>query len=150
MSKWWYTWITGGEVYDKIKGIYVPSLTKYSPQTGVTDTNGTPLVIEKITSELTKCITTPVLSENSFFSNNYLGANNQYIASLINYITANFDYSLKMEEKGIEYKYKYRIDAEVNVKEKDTNNSLYNYLGNYDYYLEKKEKNIISGRIIQI
>lgn len=56
----------------KVKGIYVPSLTKYSPQTGVTDTNGTPLVIEKITSELTKCITTPVLSENSFFSNTYV------------------------------------------------------------------------------
>lgn len=67
------------------------------------------------------------LKQNNFFANTYLEKDNQYIASLINYITADFDYALKMEEKGIEYKYKYRIEAEVNVKEKDTNNSLYNF-----------------------
>jgi len=55
-----------------VKGIYVPSLTKYSPETGVTDIEGKPLIIEKITSGLSKCITTPVLSDKSFFANTYV------------------------------------------------------------------------------
>lgn len=56
----------------KVKGIYVPSLTNYSPQTGVTDTEGNPISIEKITSSLSECITTPILSDKSFFSNTYV------------------------------------------------------------------------------
>ena len=60
------------EELSKVKGIYVPSLTKYTPQEGVTDNNGNPISIEKITSSLSKCITTPILSDKSFFSNTYV------------------------------------------------------------------------------
>lgn len=67
------------------------------------------------------------LKDNEFFNNNYLGANNQYIADLIDYVTADFDYHLSMEEKNINYKYSYRIEAVVDVKEKGTTNSLYNF-----------------------
>lgn len=67
------------------------------------------------------------LKENEFYDNNYLEKDNQYIASLIDYITADFNYKLSIDEKNINYKYTYRIEAEVNVEEKDNNNSIYNY-----------------------
>ena len=54
------------------KGIYVPSLTKYKPESGVTKQNGDVLKVEKLTCALSKCITTPVLAEKSFFSNTYV------------------------------------------------------------------------------
>ena len=66
------------------------------------------------------------LKENEFFDNNYIGTNQQYIASLIEYIEADFYYDLSLEEKDIEYKYSYRIEANLNVKQKGTNLSLYN------------------------
>lgn len=66
------------------------------------------------------------LKENSFFENNYLESNKQYIASLIDHINANFKYELSLEEKNVEYKYTYRIEAVLDVKEDDTNKSLYN------------------------
>lgn len=70
------------------------------------------------------------LKENNFFSNNYLGANNQYIASIIDYITANFDYKLNVDKEGIDYKYKYRIESVVEVTETNTKNSLYSVTDN--------------------
>lgn len=56
----------------KVRGIYVPSLTNFDEKKGVTSLNGIPLKVEKISSSLTKCISTPVLSEKSFFSNTYV------------------------------------------------------------------------------
>lgn len=51
--------------------------------------------------------------ENDYFSN-YVGKNQQYIASLIDYIEANFDYKMTLNE-NIQYSYYYYVDAEVNV-----------------------------------
>lgn len=65
------------------------------------------------------------LKENEFFENNYLSKDKQYIASLIDYIKTNFNYKLSLDEKVVEYKYSYRIEADVIVKEKGTNNPLY-------------------------
>lgn len=56
----------------KVKGIYVPSLTKYDVKQGVTSLNGEPFEVEKISSPLNECITTPVLSDKSFFANTYV------------------------------------------------------------------------------
>lgn len=67
------------------------------------------------------------LNENEFFEKDYLGENNQYIASLINYISANFNYELAADSEDIDYKYKYKILAEVNVADKANNNTLYSY-----------------------
>lgn len=67
-----------------------------------------------------------LLKSNDFFDNQYLESDKQYIASLIDYIKANFEYKLSLEEENIEYKYSYRIEANVDVKEKRTSNSLYN------------------------
>lgn len=65
------------------------------------------------------------LKENEFFNSKYLAENKQYIASLINYITADFQYKLALQEDNVEYKYSYRIEAKVNVIETSTGNSLF-------------------------
>lgn len=59
------------QILSEAKGIYVPSLTKYDKKNGVQQ-NKKAAKVEKISSSLCKCITTPVLSEKSFFSNTYV------------------------------------------------------------------------------
>lgn len=66
------------------------------------------------------------LKENQFFSDNYLGDNKQYVASLIEKIIADFQYKISMDEENIQYKYSYWIEANVDVKEVGTEKSLYN------------------------
>lgn len=66
------------------------------------------------------------LKENEFFNSDYLTENNQYIASLIDHISADFKYNLALEENNVEYKYAYRIEAEVKVTQTSTGNTLYN------------------------
>lgn len=67
------------------------------------------------------------LKENEFYDKNYSQKDNQYIASLIDYIVADFCYDLEIYEFDIKYDYKYRLEAEVNVEEKETNKSIYNF-----------------------
>ncbi len=78
------------------------------------------------------------IKENEFFKGNYLTENKQYIARLINYINATFQYNLSLDEENVEYKYSYRIDATVNVEQKSTGKSLYN--STYEL-LKEKQKN---------
>lgn len=85
------------------------------------------------------------LKENSFFKEDYLGTNNQYIASLIDYIKTNFNYELSLEEKDVEYKYSYRIEADVLVKEKSTDNPLYN---TNKILLNEKEKATSLNKVV--
>lgn len=66
------------------------------------------------------------IHENEFFKGNYLDDNKQYIARLINYINASFQYNLSLDEENVEYKYSYRIEADVNVEQTSTGKSLYN------------------------
>lgn len=67
------------------------------------------------------------LKENDFFKTKYLDEDNQYIASLIDYIEAHFEYELKASEPQINYKYAYKIVAEINVENKANNKSLYKF-----------------------
>lgn len=53
------------------------------------------------------------LKENDYFGE-YLGKDNQYIASLIDYIEADFKYNMTINE-DIKYSYYYMINAEVEV-----------------------------------
>ena len=62
---------------------------------------------------------------NNFFENEYLSSNRQYIASLIDSISADFNYRIALDDSNVEYKYSYRIEANMTVKEKNTNNLLY-------------------------
>lgn len=65
------------------------------------------------------------LKENEFFEDNYLKKDNQYIASLIDNIEANFYYDIDFLNQKEKYQYTYRIDAEVKVSEKLTHKELY-------------------------
>lgn len=65
------------------------------------------------------------LQENEFFEKEYLKKENQYIASLIDYINAEFNYELESTKKDKDYKYMYRVESEINVSEKSTHNSIY-------------------------
>lgn len=76
------------------------------------------------------------LKENEFFKKDYLEENNQYIASLIDYISANFHYNLSSEDKDVAYKYTYKVTADVDVLDKKTKNPLFQYTENL---LDEKE-----------
>lgn len=65
------------------------------------------------------------LKENEFFEEEYLGKDNQYIASIIDYIATDFNYQLSASEPNIEYRYSYKIVATVNVENRINHNSLY-------------------------
>lgn len=67
------------------------------------------------------------LKQNEFFNESYLPANRQYIASIVDYINASFDYKLEMLEADVDYSYSYKIEATVTVKEKSTRKILYTY-----------------------
>lgn len=56
----------------KVEGIYVPSLTTYDLIDGVKTLDGEKLVVNKLSSRLENCVSTPVLSEKSFFSNTFV------------------------------------------------------------------------------
>ena len=71
------------------------------------------------------------LKENDFFETGYLdgdSGDNQFIASLIDYVEGNFRYELSADtENNINYKYEYKIVAETNVVDKINNKSLYKF-----------------------
>ena len=87
------------------------------------------------------------LKENEYFKDEYLGPNNSYIASLIDHISANFSYKMALKEFGGDFKFSYRIEAEVDVKEKNATYSLYNFKkeilkGNEQSIVNKTEASI--------
>lgn len=65
------------------------------------------------------------LKNNKYFEEKYLEKDRQYIASLIDYINAKFKYKLTLKE-DLEYKYEYKIIANVNVIDNNTNKVIYN------------------------
>ena len=61
------------KILSHINGIYVPSMTIYEKGKPLKDKDGNTIQVEKITAPLLEeCITTPVLSDNSFFGNTYI------------------------------------------------------------------------------
>ena len=67
------------------------------------------------------------LKENEFFDEEYLGKDKSYIASLIDYIDTTFSYAMALQDSNADFKYSYRIEAEIDVKERNGNNPLYNF-----------------------
>ncbi len=65
------------------------------------------------------------LKENEFFKEKYLDKNSEYIASLIDYINAQFNYSIALDEKGVNYTYTRRVDAIVEVYDVNGKKPLY-------------------------
>lgn len=93
------------------------------------------------------------LKENDFFKDEYLDMNREYIASLIDKIDAKFDYELNVEEKKIDYRYQYYIEAEVIVKDKNTKNIIYNFkdtMVDKQIFFSNKKSNVKISKNISI
>ena len=61
--------------------------------------------------------------DNNFFNDEV--QNNKYIASLIDYIKANFKYNISFSDKNINYNYKYKIIANVRVLDNEDKEKIY-------------------------
>ena len=57
--------------------------------------------------------------ENEFFESEYIGKDKQYITSLISLIKTRFKYEILLDEVDVEYKYQYKIESEVIVRDKE-------------------------------
>lgn len=67
------------------------------------------------------------LKNNEFYKEESLKANNQYISELIDHIAAEFKHNVILEKDGIEYRYAYRIVANVLVRDKVSHRDIYTY-----------------------
>lgn len=85
------------------------------------------------------------LKENDYFKDNYVEKNNQYIASLIDYIQIDFDYALEATNKKVDFECSYKVVADVKVKDKDNGHSLYEYTE--DLIEEKTQSADVSSKI---
>lgn len=85
------------------------------------------------------------LKENDFFEERYLGKDNQYIASLIDYIEVRFDYELEASQQNVDYEYTYKIVAEIKVEDKTNHNSLYEF--SEDLVEEKEYKSNTNSKL---
>ena len=66
------------------------------------------------------------LADNEFYEQEYLNGSHAYVASLIEKMTADFEYDLEIDAKEVDFKYSYKIDAQVEVRDKTTQMAIYN------------------------
>lgn len=59
------------------------------------------------------------LKDNSFYDEEYLGAGQSYVSSLIDKVVADLRYELDIEADGMEYEYSYQIDTIMTIKDKN-------------------------------
>lgn len=84
------------------------------------------------------------ISENEFFKDSILSANNQYISSIINKVNIKFKYNLSFSDTHLDSKYKYRIESTTKVIEKNTQNNLYTF---DETLKEEEEEKVQNGKI---
>lgn len=65
-----------------------------------------------------------ILKENDYYKNEYVEKGNQYIASLIDHINADFKYTFDLQN---DYEYNYKIVGTVDVTDDKTNKSIYTF-----------------------
>lgn len=70
------------------------------------------------------------LADNSFYEESYLNGTHAYVASLIEKMTADFSYDLRMAADDVRYQYTYRIDAQLEIKDKASNSPVFNPIYN--------------------
>lgn len=72
-----------------------------------------------------KVIYRAYLADNDFYEEEYLNGSHAYVASLINKMTADFSYDVKMEIDNVNFQYTYKIDAQLIVKDKESKTKIY-------------------------
>lgn len=86
------------------------------------------------------------LADNKFFEENYLNGSHAYIASLIDEMTADFSYNLEMALDDVQFQYTYRIDAQIEIKDKASNSPIFNPIENIIPATSKK----VTGKSLAI
>ncbi len=81
------------------------------------------------------------LADNSFYDEEYLDVNHAYIAELIEDIETEFKYGLVMDANKVDYTYSYKLDATVNVIDRDSKAPLYD-----PNYVLKEVKDVKSSK----
>ena len=66
------------------------------------------------------------LNDNEFYDESYLNGSHAYVSALINKMTGDFTYDLKLNASDVKFKYSYRIEAQVFVAEKTSGTPIYN------------------------
>lgn len=66
------------------------------------------------------------LEDNKFYEENYLNGTHAYVASLIDKMTADFSYDLEMAAEDVEFQYTYRVDAQIEIKDKASDSPIFN------------------------
>lgn len=65
------------------------------------------------------------LKDNDFFEEDFVDGGRSYVSSLVDGISAEFDYALDMAEEKVGFDYTYRIDAQLIIANKDTGDHIY-------------------------
>lgn len=66
------------------------------------------------------------LADNAFYEQEYLNGSHAYVASLVEKMTADFEYDLKIDADDVKFKYSYKIDAQVEVRDTETQMAIFN------------------------
>ncbi len=86
------------------------------------------------------------LKDNDFYDDSYLNGSHAYVASLIEKMTADFTYDLEMSADDVRFQYTYRIDAQIEIKDRPSNTPIFNPTEN----ILPQTTEIVSGRRISI
>lgn len=67
------------------------------------------------------------LKDNNYYEEEYAEKDSQYVAELVDYIKANFNYDFALDRSDVDYSYSYMIDAYVSVADNASKRILYDY-----------------------
>ncbi len=86
------------------------------------------------------------LTENAYHTEPYLGEDNVYVAELIDHIQADFSYDLAVDTESVRYDYTYRIDTQLEIRDKETGEAIYDPI----YVIKEKTTQQAQARSIAI
>ena len=85
--------------------------------------------------------------QNDFFEDEWIERGKEYIASLINSISADFSYRLDMDASNVGFNYEYSIIAKLLVADKDSGNAYYTQ---EEVLVPVKTQSVVSASTISI
>ena len=86
------------------------------------------------------------LKDNEYYQEEYLNGDHAYVSSLINQMDAAFTYPLEMDVEDVTYRYQYRVDAQLEVLDKESGAAIYNPVET----LLGPTQETYSGRVLRI
>jgi len=86
------------------------------------------------------------LKDNEFYREEYLNGSHAYVAALVDHMTVDFSYGLKMDESALRCGYSYQIVAQLEVRDKASKMAIFNPV----YDLKSSEQMLSSGNCVSI